>query len=153
MSQAPELFQLGGYKLSQSEINHWCQAYDINPPTNETVFVINRWLASRGLRTRVLMHKFDEPSEAYSYVVITDKRKVVDWTEPVSPFEESENSVNIKAHLGMIETELQYVTVRKWLKTKRRGPKNRSFKSVKIPNGASEEERGRPRTRAVRTLP
>lgn len=151
MSQAPELFQLGGYKLSQSQINHWCQAHDINPPTNETIFEINKWLATRGLRTRVLIHKFDEPSDEYSYVVITDKRKVVDWTEPMSAFDESENSVDVRAHLGIVEGDLQYVTVRKWLRTKRRSPKNRSFKSIKIPNGTPEEERGRSITRAVRT--
>jgi hypothetical protein len=145
MSGAPELFQLGGYKLSQSQVADWCQAHDINPPAYETMFVVNRWLASRNIRTRIMSHNFAGNSD---YIVITDKRKVIDWEVPMSTFEESENSVDVKTQLGIDEAELQYVTVRKWLRTKSRGRK--SFKSLNIPNGASEEDRGRPTIRVVR---
>jgi hypothetical protein len=148
MSGAPELFQIGGYKLSQSQVDNWCQAHDIHPPAYETMFVVNRWLASRDIRTRILMHNFGGTSDECSYIVITDRRKVIDWKEPMSIFEESENSVDVKTQLGINEGDLQFVTVRKWLKTKSRGRK--SFKSLRMPNGASEEDRGRSTTRVLR---
>jgi hypothetical protein len=30
MSAAPELLQLGVYKLSQSQVLNWCQVHDVN---------------------------------------------------------------------------------------------------------------------------
>ena len=91
------------------------------------------------------MHNFGgEASDECSYVVITDKKKIIDWTSPMTMFEESENSVDVRIQLGINDTNLEYVTVRKWLRTKSR--KRKSFKSLEIPNG---ELRGRSTTRAA----
>lgn len=145
MSGAPELFQLGGYKLSQSQVHNWCQAHDINVLANETMFVVNRWLASKNIRTRILTHTFVGDSDECSYVVVTDKQKVIDFSEPMTTFEENENSVDVKAHLGINDMDLQYVTVRKWMRTKSR--ERKSFKSIETCNNATEEYRGRSTTR------
>jgi len=94
------------------------------------------------------MHNFGSDADESSYVIIMDQQKVIDWTEPMTMFEESENSVDVKMHLGINEVDLEYVTIRKWMRVKSKGRK--SFKPIQIPNGPCEEvERGRPRTRKL----
>jgi hypothetical protein len=133
---ARELYQLGGYKLSQSQVYDWCQGHDVYPAEGETRSVVNRWLASRNARIRVVTHNFRGASESakFSYVVVTDMRKLIDWTEPEVAFEESENSMDVKAQLGINNGDLEYVTVRKWMKTKSK--ERRLFKSLRTFNGS-----------------
>jgi hypothetical protein len=111
------------------------------------VFMVNRWLGKRGLRTRILACNFCGDS-GEGYLVITDKQKVIDLAAPMVKFEENENSVEVKTHLEISDADLEYVTIRKWVKTKSR--KRRSFKSLQIPNGASDVDRGRSATKVVR---
>jgi hypothetical protein len=112
------LYLVGGYKISQEQVYKWCRAHDINPPAYEIMLTVNRWLSRKNIRTRIFAHNFNGMEEECSFVVVTDKRSTT-WSAEMIAFEETDRARYIKLHLGMDDADLEFVTVRKVLKTRR----------------------------------
>jgi hypothetical protein len=101
------VYLVGGYKLTRDQVLQWCRPRNLGPPEFNITLVVNRWLSSQNIPTRLLACDYHEKC---IYLVVTNRRVDSKGTPTAfEPFQESERVRNIKNHLEMDGVE--FVTV------------------------------------------
>jgi hypothetical protein len=88
------VYLVGGYKLTRDQVLQWCQPRNLNPPEFNITLVVNRWLSSQNVHTRLLACDYQRECV---YLVVTDRKVDPKGTfDEFEPFQESERARNIK---------------------------------------------------------
>jgi hypothetical protein len=102
------VYLVGGYKLTRDQVLEWCGRCNIDPPdVGNTTLVVNRWLRTQCIKTRLLACDYDGGP---IYLVVTNRKIDRNGTPgEFEAFQESEKASEIKGLLGVGEVE--FVTV------------------------------------------
>ena len=94
------MYVVGGYKLTEEQVHEWCRPHDLHPTVGCTTVIVNRWLKSQGIKTRLLACDYEGKC---IFLVVTARK--YDGKGTPNELEEDDRARGIKEEMKIDDVE------------------------------------------------